>query len=54
MDYLEETVINNEYDYSNIVPAVENITYIIQYCAQIYNHFLKLSEEDENKNERLK
>lgn len=54
MDYLDETVINNEYDYSNIVPTVENITYIIQYCAQIYSHFLKLIAEDENKNEKLK
>lgn len=55
MDYLEEeTVISNEYDYSNILPTVENITYIIQYCDQIYNHFLKLIDEDENKNEKLK
>lgn len=55
MDYLEEeTIINNEYDYSNIVPMVENVTYIVQYCDQIYSDFLKLIEEDENKNERLK
>ncbi len=55
MDYFdEETVINNEYDYSNIIPIIENITYIIQYCDQIYHHFLKLVEEDESKNERLK
>lgn len=55
MNYLEEeTVISNEYDYSNIVPTIENITYVIQYCDQIYSHFLKLIEEDENKNERLK
>ncbi len=43
MNYLEEeTVISNEYDYSNIVPIIENITYVIQYCDQIYSHFLKL------------
>lgn len=55
MNYLEnETIINNQYDYSNIVPVVENITYIIQYCNQIYNNFLKLIEDDENRNERLK
>lgn len=54
-NYLEEeTVICNEYDYSNSVPTVENITYIIQYCDQIYNHFLKLIEEDESKNEKFK
>ena len=55
MDYPEEeTIINNEYDYSNIIPKFENITYIIQYCAHIYSYFLKLLEEDENKNEKLK
>ncbi len=53
-DLEKETVINHEYDYSNRIPLVENITYIIQYCDQIYTQFLKLIEEDEKKNERLK
>ena len=54
MDYPEEeTIINNEYDYSNIIPKIENITYIIQYCDHIYSYFLKLLEEDENKNKKL-
>lgn len=54
MDYLEENIINNEYDYSNIIADVKNITYIIQYCDELYNSFLKLVEEDEKRNERLK
>lgn len=54
MNDLKEIIINNEYDYSNSVPTVEFITYIVQYCDQIYNHFLNLIEQDEKKNERLK
>ena len=57
MNYFEEeteTVINNEYDYSNIIPTIENITYIVKYCDKIYNQFVKLVEGDENKNEKLR
>lgn len=56
MDFYEEieATINNEKDYSNIVPTAENIAYLIQYCEQVYNQFLKLVEEDELKNEKLK
>lgn len=50
----EETIINNEYDYSNIIPTIENITRIIKYCDQLYNSFLKLIEDDEQKNQKLK
>ena len=44
MEFYEdvETVINNERDYSNIIPIAENIAYLIQYCDQVYNQFLKL------------
>ena len=31
---------NNEYDYSNIVPKVDSIAYLVQYCDNIYNQFL--------------
>ena len=49
-----ETVINNEYDYSNIVASGENIAYIVQYCENLYKQFLALVEQDERKNEALK
>lgn len=56
MEFYEtvEVAINNENDYSNIVPTAENIAYLIQYCEQVYNQLLKLIEEDEAKNEKLK
>lgn len=53
-DLEEETTINNVYDYSNIVPTIENIMPMIQYCDQVFNQFLKLIEEDEVRNEKLK
>lgn len=50
----QEIVINNEYDYSNIVAEVENIAYLVQYFENTYNQFLKICEEDEKRNEPLK
>lgn len=47
-------VINNEYDYSNIIATIEGITYLIQYCDNVYKQFLNLMEEDKQKNEPLK
>lgn len=56
MEFYRETeaAINNEKDYSNIVPTAENIAYLVQYCEQVYNQLLKLFEEDELKNEKLR
>lgn len=57
---LEETtnenkkIINPQYDYSNIVPDKEHIKILVQYCFAVYNQLLKLFEENEKKNERLK
>ena len=49
-----EDVISNSFDYSNAIPTAENISYIIQFCDNVFNHFIKLIKEDEIKNERLK
>ena len=49
-----ETVINNEFDYSNIVASGENIAYLVQYCENLYKQFLALVEQDERKNETFK
>lgn len=56
MDFYEDvgTVISNEKDFSNIIPTVENISILIQYCDQIYNQFVKLIEDDENRNSKIK
>lgn len=50
----QETIIDNEYDYSNIIPTFEYIGYIVQYCEDTYNYLRKLVEEDKKKNEKLK
>lgn len=49
-----ETVINNEYDYSTIIPSGEAIGYIVQYCENLYTQFTTLVNNDERKNETLK
>jgi len=49
-----ETVINNEYDYSTIIPNGESIAYVIQYCENLYTQFMLLISNDEKKNETLK
>lgn len=49
-----ELNINNEYNYSNSLPVVELITYLVQYCDKIYKNFVNLIEEDEKKNEQFK
>ena len=52
--FTSKIVVNNEYDYSNIVPKVDSIAYLVQYCDNIYKHFLTLLEEDKKRNESLK
>ena len=56
MEFYEEVeaAINNEWDYSNIIPTAENIAYLVQYCDQVYNQLIKLIEEDEARNEKIK
>lgn len=48
------TIIQNEYDYSNCIPSIEYITYLVQYCSNVYDQLLRLIEEDEKRNEPLK
>ena len=31
-----KSIINNEFDYSNIVPVIDVVTYLVQYCDQVY------------------
>ncbi len=50
MDATKKAIINNEYDYSNVLPTVESIRYMVEYCSDIYQQFLQLVEKDEEKN----
>lgn len=49
-----EKEVFNEYDYSNIVPEVEPITYLVRYCDTVYNQLLDMMKQEEKKNEKLK
>lgn len=32
-------IINNEFDYSNTIPTIEYISYLVEYCSNVYNNF---------------
>lgn len=49
-----KAVINNEYDYSNIVPTKDAISYLIKYCDSLNNELTRLVDEDEEKNKQFK
>ena len=48
------TIIDNEYDYSNCVPTVEGVSFLVKYLDSVYKNYLRLTEEDEKKNEQFK
>ncbi len=50
----DEKVINPRYDYSNIIPNKEYVKVLTQYCFAVYNQLLKMFDEDQKKNEKLK
>ena len=43
-----------EFDYSNIVPEIEMISFLVQYCDSCYKQLMKLCEDDAIRNEKLK
>ena len=47
------TIINNEYNYSNIIPTTDVVFQLVKYFDSLYKHFQKLIEEDEEKNKKL-
>ncbi len=49
-----KAVVNNVFDYSNILPTVEYIKYLVNYLDNIYNQFLDLIKKDEEKNSKFK
>ena len=56
MDQLEEreVEISREFDYSNSVPETQSISFLAQYCDSYYKQLIKMCEEDEEKNAKLK
>lgn len=50
----KEMNINNEYDYSNSIPDIKSISYLVQYCDTLFQYLLGLIKEDELKNEKLR
>ena len=50
----EKSTINNEYDYSNIIPTEDYVLYLVKYCDGIYNQMIRLMNEDEEKNKQFK
>lgn len=54
VDSEKTLIINNEYDYSNIVPVVEGVIYLVEYCDSVFRQIASLIEEDEARNEKIK
>lgn len=53
-EYNKESIINTEYDYSNILPTIDWVAYLVQYCDQVYNQLLSFQKEEEEKNKQFK
>lgn len=53
-DFTSQAVINNEFDYSNILPTVDAISYLAQYCDQMNKQLTKLVNDDEERNKQFK
>ena len=49
-----EVEISREFDYSNSVPETQSISFLAQYCDSYYKQLIKMCEEDEEKNAKLK
>lgn len=52
--FTKQKVINHEHDYSNHVPTIEAVSYLVQYCDQLNKQLTKLIEEEEEKNKQFK
>ncbi len=44
----------HEYDYSNVVPEIQTISILAQYAYKQYDNLVKLFNENEERNEKLK
>lgn len=53
-EMMSKKIINNEYNYSNILPTEETVAYLVKYCDKVYKDFVSLLEQDEEKNKQYK
>lgn len=53
-EMIQKMIINNENNYSDILPTAETVAYLVNYCDKVYKDFVSLLEEDEKKNEQYK
>lgn len=49
-----EKIIYNKYDYSNIIPNINHICYLVKYCENTYHWLENLCREEEIKNQQIK
>lgn len=54
MNNMSESIINNEFDYSNAIVNVDYVLYLVQYCDQLFKQLLAKQAEDEEKNKQFK
>lgn len=55
MNQTEKNIeISRKFDYSNAIPEIQLISFLVQCCDYYYKQFIKICEEDEMKNEKLK
>lgn len=54
MNEQNKNVINNEYDYSNVVASEEWLLHLVEYCDKIYKQFIQLVNKDEEQNKQFK
>jgi len=47
-------IVNNVYDYSNVLPTIQPISYLVNFCSQMNEYLTKLTIEDEEKNKPFK
>lgn len=54
MSDMPQSIINNEFDYSNIIVTAEYVSYLANYCDQLYKQLLAKQDEEEEKNKQFK
>jgi hypothetical protein len=53
-NYVSQSIVNNEYDYSNSVPTIKAVASLVRYCDQMNKWLTQLVNEDEEKNKQYK
>jgi len=53
-DFTSQAIVNNEFSYSNIIPTLEAVSYLVNYLDKKYKEFVNLVLLDEEKNKPFK